>query len=134
MAPANTNSGTINNVKDKVTQTGSKIRETGERAMSEASDRAHELREKGDKGVNSLGVKMSDFADTIRDNAPSEGPIGSAAGAVADRIESSGEYLSEHGLGDIAEDFNKVVRRYPVHAMWMGLGLGVLLGSAFSRK
>lgn len=77
---------------------------------------------------------MSEFADTIRDNAPKSGSLGNAASAVADGLESSGEYLSEHGMGDIAKEFNQVVRRYPVQSLWIGLGLGVLIGSALSRK
>ncbi|MBN8548242.1 MAG: hypothetical protein J0M12_02880 [Deltaproteobacteria bacterium] len=131
---ATSQNATIENVKDKVSAAGSKIRETGEKAMNEVSQRAEEVREKSDKGISTLGVKMSDFADTIREQAPESGSLGSAANAVADTLESSGEYLSEHGVGDIAADLGKVVRRYPMQSLFVGLGVGVLLGSAFSRK
>jgi ElaB/YqjD/DUF883 family membrane-anchored ribosome-binding protein len=76
---------------------------------------------------------MSSLAGQLRERAP-EGTLGTAAGAVADRLQSGGRYLQEHDLGDMADDMTSVVRRYPLPALCIGFGVGFLLGMALTRR
>jgi ElaB/YqjD/DUF883 family membrane-anchored ribosome-binding protein len=83
-----------------------------------------------DTVLSSVGQGLNSLAETIRDYAPSEG----AAESVAVGLQSGGDYLVQHGVEDIAKDLTDVVRKYPIASMWIGMGVGVLLGSALSRK
>ena len=56
--------------------------------------------------------------------------LGSAASAVADTLESSGRYLEESGLSGIGEDLTSMIRRNPVPALLVGIGLGFLIARA----
>jgi hypothetical protein len=76
---------------------------------------------------------MSGLAGSLRENAPREGMLGGAAGAVADRLEASGQYLQEHGLSDMAGDITSLVRQHPMQACLVGFGLGFLFGMAWRR-
>jgi len=73
-------------------------------------------------------------AGTLRQQAPRSGMMGSAAGAVADRLESGGRYLQEHGVGEITDDLAGVIRRNPLPSLGLAFGVGFLIGMAFTRR
>jgi ElaB/YqjD/DUF883 family membrane-anchored ribosome-binding protein len=77
---------------------------------------------------------MSSLASQMRQNMPQEGMFGQASSAVADRLRQGGEYLQDHGVGDIAGDLGSAVRRYPLPALCIGFGVGFLLGMALTRR
>jgi ElaB/YqjD/DUF883 family membrane-anchored ribosome-binding protein len=74
------------------------------------------------------------MANQLRQNAPQGGVLGSAAGAVADRLEAGGRYLQDNRVRDMAEDVTDVMRNYPVASLCVGFGFGFLLGMAFTRR
>jgi len=80
-----------------------------------------------------MGQRMSSVAGTLRQQAPRSGVMGSAAGAVADRLESGGRYLQEHGVSDITDDLGGLVRRNPIPALCLAFGVGFLIGMASRR-
>jgi hypothetical protein len=73
---------------------------------------------------------MQSFADTVRQHGPSSGMLGSATSAVADTLENTGEYLESHGLSGMAGDLTDMIRRNPIPALLIGIGVGFLLARA----
>jgi hypothetical protein len=73
---------------------------------------------------------MSSLGGTIREKGPQSGFLGSAASGVASAMETGGNYLQEHGLGDMCSDLTSVVRRYPFQALLVGFGVGYLFARA----
>jgi hypothetical protein len=69
---------------------------------------------------------MKSVAHTLRDKAP-EGMLGTAASTVASTLESGGDYLEAKGLTGIAEDLTGLIRRNPIPAALICLGIGYLL-------
>ena len=55
---------------------------------------------------------------------------GQAASAVAQGLEGAGSYLQQHGFGDMADDLGDVIRRFPIPAVLIGIGVGFLLAKA----
>jgi hypothetical protein len=129
---------------ETATGIGHRVQETaqtfGHRAQETASNLGNQAREfassagqKAEGAVSSVGESMSSLAGTIRERVPQEGMLGSAAGAVADRLQSSGQYLQQHDLGDITQDLGSMIRQHPVPAICIAFGLGWLLGMASRR-
>jgi len=81
---------------------------------------------KADDAASTVGGEMKSLAGTIRDKGPHEGMLGNASSAVASTLESAGQEL-EQGLGVMVEDVTSLVRRHPVPAILIGIGLGVLI-------
>ena len=90
-----------------------KAREIGAIAMSKASEAA-----------TVVGAKMESLASAIREKAPHDG---ATATAVAGGLESASFYLREKKFANLATDVTAVMRRYPIQALLMGVGLGYLL-------
>lgn len=88
---------------------------------------------KADHAAMAAGEKLQATADMIRDKAPHEGKIGTAAGAVAERLEGAGTYLQEQGLSGAIEDVGTLIRRYPVQSLLLGLSVGYLLARMKTR-
>lgn len=106
--------------------------------MSQISEKAQELGsdvvDKTDEALSSVGGKITNFAGSIRESASAQGTFATVAGSIADKLESSGHYLTTHGVSEMADGVTGIVRKYPVRSLWVGVGLGVLLGAALSRK
>jgi hypothetical protein len=88
---------------------------------------------KADDAARSVGGGMESLGSTIRDKGPHSGMLGSATSAVAGTLESSGHYLHEQGLGGMAEDVTNTIRRHPIPALLLAVGLGFLCARALGR-
>jgi ElaB/YqjD/DUF883 family membrane-anchored ribosome-binding protein len=137
------------NVKNKVQETGAQIGEKAREAASTVADKAKNAassaahsatefastaRDKADDAVASVGGGMKSMADTVRDRGPHGGMLGTATSRVADTIESGGSYLQQEGLSGMAADFAALIRKNPIPALFIGFGVGCLLGYAASRR
>jgi hypothetical protein len=60
--------------------------------------------------------------------------MGSAASSVAGALETGGRYLQEHDLSDIGNHVVGLIRRNPVPAVLISMGIGFLLARATTRS
>jgi uncharacterized protein YjbJ (UPF0337 family) len=115
------------------TMSGSSGREMpdGDGAVAEMTAKAQELGATAtsiaSEAATAVGETMGSLASVIRDNAPHEGTIATAATAMAGGLESASSYLQENTYEHIATDLTAVIRRYPVQALLVGVGLGYVL-------
>jgi len=119
------------NLADKAKDTAGNLVDKAKQAAGNVADKARDLAsnvgDRVDSGVSSVGKGMESLAGTIRDRGPSSGVFGSAASGVAGAMDSTGRYLEEQGLSGMAEDLTGVIRRNPIPAVLIGIGLGFLL-------
>jgi len=111
-----------------------KAKEVASNISQRAGDVAHTAEKKTDDTLASMGQRISSMAGSLRQTAPREGVVGSAAGAVADRLDSSGRYLQEHGVSEITDDIAGVIRRNPLPALCLAFGVGFFIGMAARRR
>jgi len=104
-----------------------KARDLAGNATDKAKDVASNLGRKAEDATHAVGSGMKSLAGTMRENLPREGMIGNAASTVVGGLESTGRYLEQEGLQGITEDVTNLIRRNPVPAMLVGIGLGFLL-------
>jgi hypothetical protein len=77
---------------------------------------------------------MKSLAGSIREKTPESGMIHGVTGAVANTLERGGDYLEDRQLSGIARDVTDIVRRYPIGAIFVGIGLGFVLARVTSRS
>jgi uncharacterized protein YjbJ (UPF0337 family) len=80
-----------------------------------------------------VGEQLGSLAGVIRDKAPQAGTAGRAASAVAGTLETAGAYLQEKKAEHVAGDVTELIRRYPMPALLIGLGLGYLVARTTRR-
>jgi len=54
--------------------------------------------------------------------------LGTPAQAVAAGLEKGGRYLEQEGLSGMMDDVTDLIRRNPVPALLIGMGIGFLVG------
>jgi ElaB/YqjD/DUF883 family membrane-anchored ribosome-binding protein len=117
----------LKDVKDKVQEGASTLKDMGKQAVQKAG-------EKADDATSSAGRGMQSVAETIREHTPDSGYLGAASRAVSDTIDKGGRYLENEGLSGAADDFGALIRNHPVPALCIALSIGFLLGRAMSRS
>ena len=108
---------------DWASNVANKTQETASAAVGSTND-----------GIAAVGHQMTALSGTVRNAAPQNGVIGSAATTVADQLQAGGRYLEEHGLQDMGKDLTSLVRHYPIQSVLVGFGLGCLLGMTLRRS
>jgi hypothetical protein len=105
-------------------------RDMASTATKKAGDAASYVGNKAEDATSAVGSGMKNLGGTIREYTGREGMLGSAGSAVADTLESGGRYLEESGLAGIGDELTGMIRRNPVPALLIGIGLGFLIARA----
>jgi len=116
--------------RDAVSAAAAKSRDAASSTFQMAGDAATAIGHKAEGAVDTVGGEMQSLAGTIREKAPAGGMWGSAASGVARTLESGGAYLQERNLHGMAGDATNLIRRYPLQAILVGIGVGFLVGRA----
>jgi phage-related protein len=124
----------MDQARDVASNVGEKAREAVAGAQHMAGNVASNLGHKAEDATSAVGGGMKNLAGQVRDHGPREGMLGSATSAVADTLERGGKYLQEEGLSGIGEDLTALIRRNPIPALLVGIGVGFLLARATSSR
>jgi hypothetical protein len=150
------NTPNITKIKEETRQLGADVKHAAQEAGSAATEKAKEaassvaekaknvassvghaagnvattVGHKAEQATSAVGSGMQSLGSTIREHAPQSGMLGSASSTVADTLEKSGRYLEEHGLSGIGHDLTNLIRRNPIPAVLIGIGLGFMLARA----
>jgi hypothetical protein len=119
--------------KDAATSTMERAKDVAALAADKAKDLGRSAADMADNATAKVGSGIESVAGTLRDKAPHEGMVGTAANKVADTLERTGRYLEEEGLSGIAGDVTDLIKRNPIPALLVGIGIGFLLAQALRR-
>ena len=97
-----------------------------------ASQAACDVGKKADNLTASAGVGIQQWGDRLSKNAPHDGVVGSASQAFAKTIREGGEYIEDAKLSGITEDLAVLIRRNPIPAVLIALGLGWMVARKLS--
>ena len=114
-----------------------------ERAEQEVEQRVHEYRDQREvSGVRQMGETVNtaahDVAARLTETAGAVGATvqetaATAARAVADTVKGAGGYLQAQGVDQRTGDVTGLIRRYPIPAVLIGLGIGLLVGRSLGK-
>jgi hypothetical protein len=93
-----------------------------------AGDMASAVGHKVDDATSAVGSGIKNLADRLKSAGPQEGFLGRASQTVADTIKQGGDYIEHEGLSGMTKDVTELIRRNPLPAVFLGLGLGFLIG------
>jgi uncharacterized protein YjbJ (UPF0337 family) len=109
-----------------------------ERAQQEVDRRLQEDNEKSAGVAATVTSAAQETASGVTEAAgtaaaTAQGMAGAAATAVADTVAGAGTYVRGKGVQALAGDLAGLIRRYPIPALLIGAGVGVLLGRSLWR-
>jgi len=113
--------------KEQATSATEKAKEAAAQVGQAASNTASAIGHKAEDMTAAAGRGMQSLGEKVRAKGPESGVLGTATEKVAGGLESAGNYLEEKNLSGMAEDLTGMIRRNPIPALLIGIGLGFLL-------
>jgi uncharacterized protein YjbJ (UPF0337 family) len=109
-----------------------------ERAQQEVERRLREYSERTAGVAATVTSSAQDVASSVAETAgtaaaQAEEMAGAAATAVTDTVAGAGTYVQEKGVQVLPGDLAGLIRRYPVPAVLIGLGIGLWLGRTLGK-
>ena len=124
---------TVDTMTDKAQQIAGDVKDKAQQVADKAQQVGSQAVDKADAATTTVGEKMTDVAQTIRQKAPTSGPVADAADTAADTLQRAGTYLQQQDLADMRADLEGIIRRHPIEALLIGLGVGYLLARSTRR-
>lgn len=128
---------TAGNMMDKAQETGGnmldKAKDVAGNVAGKVGEAASWAGQRAEDAAGGMGSGMRSLGETIREKGPQGGILGGATSAVGGAFANAGSYLEDKGFSGIGSDLTELVRRNPIPALLMGVGLGFLLARLTSR-
>jgi hypothetical protein len=128
MASSNNPRDHVDKARDALSTAADKGREAASAVGGAVSQAASAVGRAADSATQSAGSGMRNLGETIREHSPQGGVLGTPAQAVASGLEKGGHYLEKEGLSGMMDDVTDLIRRNPVPALLIGIGIGFLIG------
>jgi hypothetical protein len=119
---------------DKAKQAAGTVGDAASMAADKARQAAGAIGQKAEDATQAVGAGMKSLGETIRDKGPQQGMVGAATSGLASTLESGGRYLQEEGIQGIAHDMTTLIRKNPIPALLLAVGVGFLLARATARR
>jgi len=127
-------SNAAENVKSAASYVADQAKDVASNASKQAANVGSYLDSKAEDATAALGSGLRSASEAIRQNAPHEGRLGQASSAVAQTLSDTGDYLEREGLKGIGNDLTALIKRNPIPALIIGIGLGFLVARAASTR
>lgn len=108
---------------------GEMASEAGCAVGSMTSHAACDVGHKADDLAASAGAGIKNLGDRLSHNAPHSGVMGSASQAMARSVHDGGQYIEDAKLSGMVADVAHLIRRNPIPAVFVALGLGWIVAS-----
>lgn len=111
------------------------------RVVDRAADEVHKLKgheggaaatERINRAIGAAGQQMGGLAQQLRERAP-QGQGGELAHSAAEALDRGAGYLQGADVDTLRGDLERWVRRSPLQALAVGVGVGFVIGRAFKR-
>jgi phage-related minor tail protein len=113
--------------KDAGAAVADKAKDAASNVGSALSSAASTVGHKAEDATASVGQGIQRLGDRLDRSGPQSGMLGRATDTVADALRDTGKYLEDKNLSGLAEDVTHMIRKNPIPALLLGIGLGFLL-------
>jgi len=114
-------------MKEGATGVMEKVKDAASHAGQAVGNVASNVGQRADDAACSVGQRMESLGEKVQERGPDSGILGKASHAVGGALERGGRYLEEKRISGMAGDLTDLIKRNPIPALLVGIGLGFLL-------
>jgi hypothetical protein len=133
-AATNAANNAADNVKNAAGYVQDRAKDAACQVSKSAEDAASYFGQRAEDATTAVGGRLKAAGDALRHNVPQDGTLGQASSAVAKTLEDTGSYLEREGLQGISHDMTNLIKRNPIPALLIGVGLGFLVARATTSR
>jgi hypothetical protein len=126
-AGGGTSTGSMGNMQNAGGGMADKARDAARGAVESARDTATGVMDRARDVASNAADTARDWASGAVGAVKDSDVVNKAGEYVSDAWESGSRYFQEHNFKDMAEDVAGVIRRNPIPALLVGVGLGFIL-------
>ncbi len=126
-SPTDRAAGQAHRVIDKAQARADEV--TGQ-VQAKASELVDQTNAQLNQALSSAGQQLHGVARQVR-QIPAPGQVSELVGRAADVIDRSGAYLERADPDTMRSDLEQLIRKHPLPALAVGIGIGYLLGRGF---
>ncbi len=119
---------TMDKARDVASSAVETVRDTASNVADKAKDLASNVADTARDWASTAGQKASDLASSGKEM------LGNAENYVADAWERGRQYVQQEGFRGMADDLAGVIRRNPIPALLVGIGIGFLIARSTSSR
>ena len=123
-------SGVAEKARDTAHNVADAARDAASHAGQAIRDTASTVGKKAEDWTATAGHKVESLGDSVRHTGPNSGVLGKATEGLAEGLESVGGYMSDKNLSGMMGDVTNLIKRNPIPALLIGLGIGYILGKS----
>jgi len=116
-----------NKARDAARSAVETARDTASGVADRAKDMAGQVADRAKDMAGNVANSARSWASGAVDAVKQNDMVNKAEDYVSDAWESGSRYFQEHNLKDMADDVAGVIRRNPIPALLVGVGLGFIL-------
>jgi len=117
-------------IADRAKEAVSSVGTMASQAASSVGQAASTVGKRAEEMASSAGADIKKWGDSMTSYPPQSGTMGQVTQAVGETLREGGRYLEDAKLSGMADDVSKMIRRNPVPAVLIGIGVGFILGRA----
>jgi hypothetical protein len=122
-----TGTGTMANMQNAAGNLADKTRDATRSTVESVRDTATGVMDRAKDVAGNVADTARDWASGAVNAVKDSDVVNKAEQYVSNAWETGSRYIHEHNLSDMAEDVAGVIRRNPIPAMLVGIGLGFIL-------
>jgi len=123
----------MDKMRDAAGHAGQALSSAANAAGGALSSAASTVGHKAEDVTSSVGTGLQSLGEKVREKGPDSGLLGKGKDAVAGAMDQAGRYIEDRNLTGMAEDVTNLIRRNPIPALLVGVGLGFLVGQLVRR-
>jgi len=124
--------GAAESVRNAAGYVADQAKDVAGNASKQMANAGSYLGNQAEEATSALSSRLKAAGEAIRENGPHDGRLGQATSTVAQTLSDTGDYLEREGLQGIGNDLTCLIKRNPIPALLLGIGLGFLVARASS--
>jgi len=121
---------TVDKARDVAHQAVDKAKDVASQAGGAVQQAAHVIGQKAEDATSAVAGGIHTLADKVREQGPDHGMLGKATQTVASSLDDASKYIDQKNLSGMVDDVGGLIKRNPIPALLVGIGVGFLLGRA----
>lgn len=120
--------------KEVVHNTVSQVEQQLQEIQAQVQQASTQFAEQADHATTVAGERMVNISHSLRGSGPATGLRADVAERAANTLEQTGAYLQHHDVSGMRSDLEKLIRKFPLESVLIGVGTGFWLARVLRNK
>lgn len=124
----------VNQAREVIHDTVSQAEQQMQEIQAQVQQASTQFAEQADHATTVAGERMVNISNSLRGSGPATGLRADVTERAANTLERTGAYLQDHDVPGMRGDLEKLIRKFPLESVLIGVGAGFWLSRVLRNK